>query len=200
MNDSIIVIEISDDGLKARCTICLDARQQNGSGWINKSSISNHLKSDNHANSVEAQRIKESFEKAGEQTMQEERAMEVHMDFAILSSTIRPEVTAPAHTPQQSEEEQEMWECYALGEEVFDVGINHEVGAAAERKRLEREATNFDLWHGTDFLSDEDQNGELLLDDLEQDDILSELMRNARKYIFWNSFNTSQCKPYFGQT
>jgi hypothetical protein len=77
-----------------------------------------------------------------------------------------------------------MWDRYTLGNEVFDAGIDHTLAAAKERKRLEQEATNFNLWHGTDFLPEEDpDHGELLLDELEQDDILSELLRNARKYI-----------------
>jgi hypothetical protein len=60
---------------------------------------------ENHANSLEAQKIKESAEKVGEQSMQEESVMEEHMDFIILSSTTQPEVTAAAHASQQSEEE-----------------------------------------------------------------------------------------------
>ena len=121
------------------------------------------------------------------------------MDFIILSSTIPPEVTATAGAPQRSEEEQGMWDRYALGNEDFDAGVDHTLAAAEERKRLEREATNFDLWHGVDFLPEEDPNdGELLLDALEQDDILSELLRNARKYIPLNCFHTFQCISCFG--
>jgi hypothetical protein len=123
--------------------------------------------------------------------MQEESSMEEHMDFIILSSTTQPEVTAAARAPQRSEEERAMWDCYALGNDVFDAGIDDTLTAAEERRRLEREATNFDLWHGADFLPEEDPNdGELLLDELEQDDILAELLRNARKYIPLNYFYT----------
>ena len=135
--------------------------------------------------------------------MQEESAMEEHMDFIILSSTIQPEVTVTARAPppQQSEEEQGMWDRYAIGNEVFDAGIDHTLAAAEERKHLEREATNFDLWHGADFLPEEDPNdGELLLDELEQDDILSELLRNARKCIplkFFHTFQLLDCISYF---
>ena len=135
--------------------------------------------------------------------MQEESAMEEHMDFIILSSTIQPEVTVTARAPppQPSEEEQGMWDRYAIGNEVFDAGIDHTLAAAEVRKRLEREATNFDLWHGADFLPEEDPNdGELLLDELEQDDILSELLQNARKYIplnFFHTFQLLECISYF---
>ncbi|KAF8959102.1 hypothetical protein BDZ97DRAFT_2045777 [Flammula alnicola] len=73
-----------------------------------------------------------------------------------------------------------MWDRYALGNEVFDAGVDHTLAAAEERKRLEQEAADFDLWHSADFLPEEDPNdGELLLDALEQEDILSELLRNA---------------------
>lgn len=124
--------------------------------------------------------------------MQEERAIEEHMDFIILSSTIQPEVTTASHTPQQSEEEEGMWEHYDLGREVFDAGHNHTLGATEERKRLEQEATNFDLWHGADLPEGDVNDGELLLDTLEQDDILSELLRNARKYISLNCLQIFQ--------
>jgi hypothetical protein len=84
-----------------------------------------------------------------------------------------------------------MWDHYALGDDVFDARIDNALAAAKERRRLDREATNFDLWHGADFLPKEGPNdGELLLDELEQDDILAELLRNARKYIPLNCFYT----------
>ena len=133
--------------------------------------------------------------------MREESAMEEHMDFIILSSTIQPEATVMAHAPpQRSEEEQGMWDRYVIGDEVFDAGIDHTLAAAEERKHLEQEATNFNLWHGADFLPEEDPNdGELLLDKLEQDDILSELLWNACKYIplnFFHAFQLLECMSY----
>ena len=45
------------------------------------------------------------------------------------------------------------------------------------------DTTDFNLWHSADFLPEEDPNdGELLLDELEQDNILVELLRNACLY------------------
>jgi hypothetical protein len=106
------------------------------------------------------------------------------MDFFKLSSTIKPAVTATEHISKPSMEEQEMWDNHALSNEVFDTGDDPTLAAVKERKRLEREATNFDLWRGADFLPEEEPtNSELLLDELEQDDILTELLRNARRYI-----------------
>ena len=102
-----------------------------------------------------------------------------------------------------------MWEHYILGNEVFDAGFDHTLAASEERKRLEQEAIDFDLWHGTDFLPEEDpKDGQLLLDELEQDDILSELLRNARKSIelflyapmhivFWIDLNAPDAADIF---
>ena len=78
--------------------------------------------------------------------MQEESAMEQGMEFIVVPSTIQPKVTAMVHTLQRSEEEQGMWDRYALGNEVFDAGIDHMLAASEERKQLEREAIDFDLW------------------------------------------------------
>jgi len=123
--------------------------------------------------------------------MQEESAIEERMDFAMLSSAIEPAViTTKARVSRPSVEEQEMWDNSAFSNEIFNAGIEHTAAAAEERKRLEKEATNFDLWRGADFLPEEDPNdGELLLDELEQEDILTELLRNTRMY-------TSQFHPY----
>ena len=113
--------------------------------------------------------------------MQEEAAIEERMDFVMLSTTKPVLLTATASVPGPSVEEKEMWDNYSFYNEIFDAGIDHTVAAAEERKRLEREAINFDIWRGADFLPEEDPNdGELLLDELEQDDILTELLRNAR--------------------
>ena len=103
--------------------------------------------------------------------MQEESAMEESMDFIVLPSTIQPNITATMRAPQRSEEEQGMWDCYELGDEVFDAGIDHTLAVSEERKRLEQET------------EEDPNNGQLLLDELEQDDILSELLRNTRKSI-----------------
>lgn len=118
--------------------------------------------------------------------MQEESAIEESMDFAMLSSAIEPAViTTKARVSRPSVEEQEMWDNSAFSNEIFNAGIEHTAAAAEERKRLEKEATNFDLWRGADFLPEEDPNdGELLLDELEQEDILTELLRNTRMYTY----------------
>jgi len=177
------VVESSEDGKKVWCNICAALRIQT-SNWIQKESLAYHLKSDVHACSVSAKHNKENIRVAGEQSMQEETAVEEVMDFVMLSSTIKPVVTVTARVPEPSVEEKEMWDNYSLSNEIFDAGIDHTVATVEERRRLEREATNFDIWRGADFLPEEDPNdGELLLDELEQDDILTELLRNARTCI-----------------
>ena len=107
------------------------------------------------------------------------------MDIAILSSITQPINTRKAHTPHANVEEQKMWENYDASDNVtFTAGIDPTLAAAEERKRLALEAINLDIWHGTDFLPEEDpNNGEQLLDDLEQEDILDELLRNARECL-----------------
>src|SRR5277367_1454841 len=178
------VVELSNDSKKFRCNICVAVRGQNG-GWIQKESLACHLKSEIHARSISVHPNREAIRTAGEQAMQEESAIEERMDLVMLSSTIKPVVTAAARVPRLSVEEQEMWASHAFSDEVFDAGIDPAVAAVEERKRLEREATNFDLWRGADFLPEEDPNdSELLLDELEQEDILTELLRNAGMYIF----------------
>lgn len=105
------------------------------------------------------------------------------MDFAMLSSVSELAAMTKASISKPSMEEQEMWDNSALSSEAFSAGTDHTAAAAEERKRLEKEATDFELWRGADFLPEEDPNdGELLLNELEQEDILTELLRNARTY------------------
>ena len=151
--------------------------------WINKGSVSNHLKSERHVNSLEARKIQESITKTVEHSMQDEAAMEEEMNFTIFSTTIQPKIAANIPAPQCSEEEQRIWDHFALGDNVFHAGIDHTLSATEERTRLEREAAEFDLWHGGDFLLDTDPIGDqLLLHELENDEITSELLRNACKF------------------
>ena len=175
------VVELSEDGKRVRCNICAALHVQT-SNWIQKESLVYHLKLDVHACSVTAKHNRESIRAAGEQSMQEEMAVEERMDFVMLSSMIKP-VTAMACIPGPSVEEKEMWDNYLLSDEIFDAGIDHTVATVEERKRLEREATNFDIWRGADFFPEDPNDGGLLLDELEQDDILTKLLRNTRTCI-----------------
>ncbi|KJA24844.1 hypothetical protein HYPSUDRAFT_135587 [Hypholoma sublateritium FD-334 SS-4] len=73
-----------------------------------------------------------------------------------------------------------MWDNYETSDFIFDAGIDPALAAVKERKQLMQEAINLDIWKGTNFSPEEDpDNGEQLLDDLEQNDIMNELLRNA---------------------
>lgn len=112
--------------------------------------------------------------------------MEERLDFVTLASTsaIETEIPKPTRVSAKSVQEQAMWDNYRFSDELFNAGIDCTSAATEERKRLEREANEFAMWHGADFLPEEDpNNGELLLDELEQDDILTEFLRNASEYI-----------------
>ncbi|PPQ93847.1 hypothetical protein CVT25_013556 [Psilocybe cyanescens] len=136
--------------------------------------------SDLHTRSVQAQRQRDSIRTTGERSLQEECAIEQRMDFAVLPMATKSTAVTKQPVFKPSAEEQEMWDNSASHIETFSAGINHTATAAEERKRLEKEATDFDLWRGADFLPEEDPNdGELLFDELEQEDRLAELLRNT---------------------
>lgn len=182
------VVELSDDGKRVRCTICKSSRsgQHQDATWIKKESLCYHLKSDLHARAVIAQRERQSLHSAREHSLQQEIEIEERLDFVTLASTSATEAKLPKPTrvPEKNVEEQTMWDSYQFSDERFSAGISCHSAVAEERKRLEREANEFDIWHGADFLPEEDpNNGELLLDELEQDDILTELLRNASESI-----------------
>ena len=183
VNKPTIVIELSEDGETIRCKICFEASEQNGNKWIKKGSLSAHLSSDIHRASVNSQLTRESAQNASAQSIQEEREMEESMDIAILSSVTQPIITKKTRASHSNVQEQEMWDNYETSHVTFNAGVDPELAAIEERKKLALEAINLDIWHGTDFLPEEDpNNGEQLLDDLEQEDILNELLRNAREW------------------
>lgn len=172
------VAELSDDGKKLRCQICDAARKQNN-GWIRKESLASHLKSALHVSSVSALEKMDTFEKTGLQRMQEECELE-QLDSVMLSSNIERPAQAKTNIPEPSLEEKEMWDNYRGSNEFFDAGVDHSLAAVEERERLEKEATEFGLWHAGDSSVDETlKDGQYLLDELEEDDILNELLQNA---------------------
>jgi flagellar hook protein FlgE len=133
---------------------------------------------------MNAQVDMQAIQTATERAMQQEAALEENIDFAQLLQSSQPAATTTPRVSKPSTEEQEMWENYAMAEKTFDAGLDHSLAAAEERKRLEKEATDFDLWNAADYLPDEGQNdSELLLDELEQSDILTEILQNTCRYI-----------------
>ncbi len=154
--------------------------------WIKKESLAYHLKSDLHARAVIAQRESLSSQAARERSLREEMAMEEHMDFIRLTSTggHKNKMTEPTRVLKTSEEEKEMWDNFLSTNESFNAGVDSDAAAAEERKRLAKQANEFDIWDVENFLPEENTaTGELLLEELEQDDILTELLRNASKLI-----------------
>ena len=182
-NITSLVVESSTDGKKVRCNLCQAMRQGNGgvnNGWINKRSLPDHLTTDAHAYAITNKQNTESIQAAGERSMQDESAMDENMDFVVLSSTIKPTVAAPTSVSKPSTEEQEMWAKFDFANDAFSAGVNLTVDAAEERRHLELEATNYQLYRGYDYVSKEDpDDGGLLLDEVEQEDILNELLENA---------------------
>ena len=185
------VVESSDDGKMIWCKTCkvLYGHHNTGSGWIQKESLAYHLKSDAHTCSICAQCDRELIQVAGEWAMEEENMMEQEMDFVMLCPMAAPAVANTVPTRVLSTEEQNMWDNYALYNEHFDAGIDHAAATIDGRRRLERDVNNFNLWHaGAYHLPEEGTNdSELLLEELEQDNILNELLRNAHLsfYLHW---------------
>lgn len=143
------VVDLSEDGKKIRCKICGSSRagQPEDVTWIKKESLAYHLKSDLHARSVIAQRDRQTLQSAGEHSIRQEREMEERMDFVTLASTsaLKAKIPEPKQVPEQTVEEQTLWDNYQFSNELFNAGIDCTAAAVEERKRLEREANDFDI-------------------------------------------------------
>jgi hypothetical protein len=187
------VVELSSDGKKVRCTICEELGDHGGALWIRKESLAYHLKSEVHMRSVKAKDHRNALEKASKR-LGEQEGVEGVRDFVALhvpACNVHSVVGKPRDDHIISNV---TLDFYDFGTGDFDAGTDHSAAAVDERKRLEREANDFDLWHGADFVPEVDpSDGVLLLNELEQDDILTELLQNARTYfqfaIFFSSAN-----------
>ena len=177
------VVELSEDGKKVRCKICGSIRSsQAENSWIKKESLAYHLRSELHSRSIIAQREQQQLQFAREQSIREENAMEEHINFITLASTsfTNKSMSKPTRTNGMNDEAKNLCNSYQFLDECFDAGADPSAAEIEERKRLEREANDFDIWHAADFLPNEElNNGEMLLEELEQDDILAELLRNS---------------------
>ena len=111
-------MELSDNYKKVRCNICEALCGQNN-GWIQKESLTYHLKSDIHACSVCAQQDRDSIWTAGEQSLREENTIEGSMNFATLSSAIELAVMTKAPVSKPSMDEQEMWDDSSFFNKIF---------------------------------------------------------------------------------
>jgi hypothetical protein len=154
-----------------RCSVCRALRGlRDQGGWIQKESLVVHLKSDVHARAVNAQKHRESIKRASEDRSE-------GMDFVTLRSS-EAQSAISRHIP--TEEEQDLWEQLNSS---FDAGVDPDAAAIDERRRLEREADEYDIWNGADFVPECDPDDcTLLLDELEQDDILTEVLQNTRMF------------------
>ena len=185
-NHTLAVIEVSEDGKKVQCKICGQSciGQPDDGTWIKKESLAYHLKSDLHARSIIAQRNRQSLHSAREQSIREEREMEEDLDFVTLASTsaFNSRANERPNFFGEIQAENVPWDNYDVSMKSFTAGIDCTAAAAEERKRLQKEADEFDIWDAADYLPEDDLNhGELLLDELEQEDILNEILRNASK-------------------
>ncbi|PPR03970.1 hypothetical protein CVT26_001073 [Gymnopilus dilepis] len=169
-------IEVSPDGKKVRCKTC-QAGRPNKEAWIQKRNLPEHLKSDLHNDSVNAQAINLAKQETLKQLRLDQELEQ--RQFAKLplpvahSSPVRSSLkTSPA--------EQEMWDDFMCSNMVFDAGTDPGLAAAEERRRLAEETVEFGLWHTS---TQEENIGSDLPPDLwpdnEEEDILAELIKNA---------------------
>lgn len=148
---------------------------------MQKDSLAHHLKSEAHIRSVCAKNHRDSSKKAGDR-LAEQEATEERMDFVALHSPAQHSHVGTSRPSQGQAYDHITENVYASFNGDFDAGIDPSAAAIDERRRLEQEADNFDMWRGAEFVPELDPNDStLLLDELEQGDLLTELLQNAGK-------------------
>lgn len=145
-----------------------------------------HLKSKQHTRAVEHESRQEAQSSAILHAV-EEADREEATGFAPISapgpSVLPMHLAGPSrrvHEP--SPMEQELWDSVEAGEADFDLGTKP--NEDADQLRVENE-TNFDIWNADAIMDGVDGSiSDANFLDEPEDDILSEVLRNARKFSF----------------
>jgi len=169
-----IVFEVSNSDVKLKCTKCAPLIANEARQWIAAASWKVHIRSEIHQRALATEqdtRLRQTrIERAADAAVAENNAI----DFAPLdasSSSLTPSI------PKRiiSANEEAMWELLAMDDVIFDVGAVP--NNADDRKRVEREMDDADIWGGNSLVRGfgDDSN---ILDD-QEDEVLAEALRIA---------------------
>jgi len=136
--------------------------------WILKRSFAAHSKSALHIKSEALKKLDEErvAARAKDRERDETFAISRPVEVIALQGPAQQEVNAT---------EVAMWEDFDMGDAVFDAGEDPANVRSVQHKEFERRAQQYGLWHGMDTNRN---NSERLWDESEQEDVISEILKN----------------------
>ena len=185
---NITVFEVSDDGKKVKCTVCapFNTLEQ----WMLRDSHSSHLKSRGHLANA-ARSPGQTFEDRVMAADSAARADAVLQDlvFARLQGVdVCTDASSSKGFQAPTAGEQEMWQNYDIDGADFEIADDpDQVAGVAARRHFENMVENFGLWNteadGEGFGPDSSAEADGLGWNPEEDELLTEVMRNACEFV-----------------
>ena len=154
-------------------------------GWIRPESFSIHRKSATHMHSLELKAAAAEREQA-----ETAHILNPPRESATLNILLIPAAEVELHdTDSQSygisQEEQHFWDALDPTSEVFEMDESPEVALERKRQEFERKLDEYGVWEGHEDIMDDDAAAalELAWDESEQDEVLSEVLKNLGKIV-----------------
>jgi hypothetical protein len=181
-------VDFEISGTKVKCNKCAPLIAHEARQWINSVGWKTHLKSEIHVRALKHE--EDILEHASQINRATEAALvddteHTRTDFALLTASSSITHAPPEQTRIVSANEQVMWESLDLEDIAFSAGIAPD--NTADRRRVERELKDADMWDGMNLLGGfSDDN--LIFND-QEDEVLAEALRNAgEQYLVLVSF------------
>ncbi|KAJ2989835.1 hypothetical protein NUW54_g8659 [Trametes sanguinea] len=139
-------IEVSDDQKKVRCLLCHPTAASRQ--WLNRESLTNHLKTSNHRKAVQALKSSQNDQEQEASQIAAQDIMD-ELEFAFLAEP--PHKQAPtrasgATTASTSALEQELWDALQGDDIQYEIAPTTADQEALQRQRMDRAEEMFGLW------------------------------------------------------
>jgi hypothetical protein len=171
----VLVFEVSGSGTsKLKCTKCAPLIANEARQWIAAASWKAHMQSEIHQRALATEQDtlhrQTRIDRAADAALAEDCAA----DFTLLNAS-SSSVTHLMPKRIVSANEEAMWESLVMGDVFFDVGVAPD--GANDRKRVEREMDDADIWGGNSLIHGLGDDSNILND--QEDEVLAEALRNA---------------------
>lgn len=169
-----MVVKLSEDETKVRCQLCIRYNSIEYRGtWILKKSFVVHQ------NSAVYQQSNARKEGADAEAARLQAATKEMDDFVMFNAVPNNEINQPI-IEGPSNEEQSMWNDYIMHPVEFDAGESPEELLRTQHQNFELKAEVYGIWAGTEAELEEPglNEAQQFWDDADEEDLLSEIMRN----------------------
>ena len=149
-------------------------------GWIRPESFSIHRKSAAHIHSLELKAAAAEREQAETTPISNPPWESATLNISLVSATEHEQHGVDSQHCSVSQKEQNFWDALDPTSEVFDMDESPEVALEQKRQEFEHKLDEYGIWEDDENIMDGDVVAalELAWDESEQDEVLSEVLKN----------------------